>query len=66
MVLALGIDQSSGVTNEMLQKALKRARENCEVLLLYGHCPLRGAGTNAYNFDLNLLESIVKNAQKIT
>jgi hypothetical protein len=61
---ALGIDQNSGVTNEMIQHAMKRASQKKEVLSLYGHSPTNKTDSNSYSFDIKRLEFILKEAKK--
>jgi len=59
-----GIDISNGLTKQMIVKAIKRAFNNKEVLMLYGHSPITGTDIEAYNFDTNILEYILSEAQK--
>lgn len=61
---SIGIDKSNGLTKQMIDKAIKRAFNNKEVLMLYGHSPTTGADNGAYNFDPNILEYILNEAQK--
>lgn len=61
-VSAIAIDRISGLTSDMIQQGMKRAIEQNEVLLLYGHYPGNVDEKNPYNFDVSLLEYILKEA----
>lgn len=61
---AIGIDQNSGLTKDMIQKALKRASDNKELLMLYGHSPVTNTNNGPYSFDIDLLEFILVEAKK--
>jgi peptidoglycan-N-acetylglucosamine deacetylase len=61
---AVGIDQYSGLTKDMIQKAIKRACDNKELLMLYGHSPITNTDNGPYNFDVDLLEFILVEAKK--
>ncbi len=61
---AIGIDKNNALTKEMIDKAIKRAIHEKEVLMLYGHSPTTAAGNGAYDFDIHLLEYILSEAQK--
>lgn len=60
---AISIDQNSRLTKGMIQKAMKRASDNKEVLLLYGHCPINNNDKSAYNFDIEFLKFILSEAR---
>jgi peptidoglycan-N-acetylglucosamine deacetylase len=60
---SIGIDKNNGLTKEMIDKAIKRAFNNKEVLMLYGHSPITGTDSGAYNFDMYLLKYILNEAQ---
>jgi peptidoglycan/xylan/chitin deacetylase (PgdA/CDA1 family) len=62
---SIGIDKNNGLTREMLSKAINRALNNKEVLMLYGHSPITESDSEGYNFDLNELEYILNEAQKL-
>lgn len=60
---AISMDQNSRLTKDMIQKAMKRASDNKEVLLLYGHCPINNNDRSAYNFDIEFLKFILSEAK---
>ncbi|MEJ7644995.1 MAG: polysaccharide deacetylase family protein [Chryseolinea sp.] len=61
---SIGIDKNNGLTKGMIDKAIKRAFDNKEVLMLYGHSPIARTDNGAYNFDIYILEYILSEAQK--
>ncbi len=61
---SIGIDKINGLTKEIINKAIKRAFDNKEVLMLHGHSPLTNTENTNYNFDINLLEYILNEAKK--
>lgn len=63
-VSALSFDQGSGLTREMVIDGLKRASENREAILLYGHSPAVNNNPDRYFFDTTLLEFILAESQK--
>lgn len=53
---AIGIDMNSGVNTSMIDKALKRAKDNREVLMLYAHKPLTSdEDIGGYSFKIDSL-----------
>ncbi|HTF19214.1 MAG TPA: polysaccharide deacetylase family protein [Chryseolinea sp.] len=58
-LLALGIDVNSGLTRQMVRKAIERSVAKREVMMLYGHTPAT-AGDSVYRFDPGLLEFILE------
>lgn len=61
---AIGIDKDSDLTKEMIAKAIKRAFDNKEMLMLYGHSPATDTDNGQYNFDIDLLEYILSEAKR--
>lgn len=61
---ALLIDTDSGLTEEQMQDAVKKASDTGTALMLFGHKPLRGGPkTGEYGFDISFLETILKAAK---
>lgn len=63
VVAAVGID-GDGITREMIEKALDRAQQRKEVLILYGHAPSHHRQEATYTFDINFLRFIIREASK--
>ncbi|MEP6735027.1 MAG: polysaccharide deacetylase family protein [Chryseolinea sp.] len=63
-ISAVGIDHASGLKNDMITKAMSRAREKNEVLILYGHVPASAGDSSDYSFDVSLLRFILKEASR--
>ena len=61
---AIGIDQGTGLTKEMIKNAIKRASDNQELLMLYGHSPITTTDNSPYNFNIDLLEFILNEAKE--
>jgi len=61
---AIGIDQGGGLTKEMIKNAIKRASDNQELLMLYGHSPITASDNGPYNFNIDLLEFILNEAKE--
>jgi peptidoglycan/xylan/chitin deacetylase (PgdA/CDA1 family) len=61
---ALLIDNDTGLDEEDLKDAVKKARETNTALMLFGHKPLTGTPKPGdYGFDVAFLEKILKAAQ---
>lgn len=56
LIMAISIDRGKGLNKELLAKAMDRARERKEALLLHGHEP-------GLSFDVTFLEEILQLAQ---
>jgi hypothetical protein len=56
LIMAISIDRGKGLNKKLLAKAMGRARERKEALLLHGHEPGR-------SFDVTFLEEILQLAQ---
>ncbi len=63
-VNSISFDTNTHLTEKMLEKAIKRAIRNQEILLLHGHLPSKKPNANNYNFDLRLLEKILELSHK--
>ncbi|HEV7382865.1 MAG TPA: polysaccharide deacetylase family protein [Dyadobacter sp.] len=64
VVDALLIDQDSGITDEEMSEAVKRAKKTNTALMVFGHKPLYAAPVNGeYGFNVSFLETILKQAQ---
>ena len=61
---AVGIDQGAGLTEEMIKKAINRASNNHELLMLHGHSPITEMDNGPYNFNIDLLEFILNQAKE--
>ena len=61
-LFALGIDRNSELNERDILHAMKRVRENKEVLMLYGHRPTENT-SDTYTFDPKFLEFILQQAQ---
>lgn len=61
-VSALGFDARDKLDIEMIKMGLKRAKQNGEVLFLYGHVPSVSSAKN-YSFNTALLENILKESK---
>ena len=61
---AIGIDVISGVNESMINKALQRAVNNKEVLLLYGHRPTDSKEAKGYSTKIELLNHIIRKAKE--
>lgn len=59
---AIGLDKNMNLSNDLVQKALLRAKQNKEVLFLYGHYP--GSGSDGYQFNIHFLEFILKETKE--
>jgi peptidoglycan/xylan/chitin deacetylase (PgdA/CDA1 family) len=58
-----GIDVNSGLTKQMIMRAIERTVNKREVMLLYGHAPAV-SGDSVYRFDPRLLEYILKESKQ--
>ncbi|MGC4022266.1 MAG: polysaccharide deacetylase family protein [Cyclobacteriaceae bacterium] len=56
------IDRAGNVNDEMISRAINRASERNEVLMIFGHVPSETA-VNEYSFDVNFLKSILEKAK---
>ncbi len=56
LIMAISMDRGKGLSKELLAKAMSRARERKEALLLHGHEP-------GLSFDVAFLEEILQLAQ---
>ncbi|MEI9920689.1 MAG: polysaccharide deacetylase family protein [Bacteroidota bacterium] len=54
---AIGFDKDSGMTEEKIERALNRAVQQNEVLMIYAHIP--GDGNGNSSFDVKFLEKIL-------
>ena len=63
-VSAIGIDGGSGVTSAMIEGGLKRAKQNGEVLMLYGHQPVVSNKPEPYQFSIHLLRQILEQSKQ--
>lgn len=61
---AIGIDGGSGVTSTMIEGGLKRAKQNGEVLMIYGHQPVENKNPEPYQFNFQLLKQILKQSNQ--
>jgi peptidoglycan-N-acetylglucosamine deacetylase len=62
---ALIIDQDSGISDDEMNDAIRRAKETNTALMLFGHQPLYSAPKNgAYGFKVSFLEKILKEARR--
>ena len=65
IVSAIGIDKTTYVlTEEMISKGLKRAKDKREVLMFYGHVPADTNNHSVYAFNIQTLEYILNESQK--
>ena len=48
----------------MIKNAIKRAFDNQELLMLYGHSPITETDNGPYNFNIDLLEFIWNEANE--
>lgn len=60
---AVGIDVNSGLTRQMVKRAIERSVAKEEVMMLYGHAPV-AAGDSLYRFDPGMLEFILEACKK--
>ena len=65
-VEALLIDVSAELTENQIYEGLLRAKEEGEVIMLFGHEPLSAdSKVGAYGFDISFLETILKQANQL-
>lgn len=61
---AIGIDTNGKVTKEMIKNAIKRASDNNQVLMVYGHIPMSSPASNSYELDIDFLKFILVEAKR--
>ena len=61
---AANIDVRDGLTPEMIDEAIKRAVQQKQVLLLFGHKPAPASEAEGYSFNIDFLEYILKTAKE--
>jgi len=61
-LFSFGFDNNSGVTDDMLEKAMDRAAGRNEVLMLYAHAPV-SSDKKGYVFNLKTLKFIISKAK---
>ena len=64
VVSAIGIDGGSGVTSAMIDGAIKRAKRNGEVLMIYGHQPVWNNNPESYQFSTHLLSYFLEQSKQ--
>ena len=61
---AIGIDVNSGIDEGMIDRALNRAVNKKEILMLYAHTPAKLNEAKGYSFDIEFLRHIIEKANE--
>jgi len=61
---AIGIDNISGIDENMIDQAMERIINNKEILMLFAHSPTTQEKTTGYTFSIDLLTYIIQKANE--